>query len=91
MNLQFIYALDKGVRGGKVTFVAERPEGTKLILEVQAAEKEEDLSGKDWLPVNSDGRFLLDSKDRHLQYRAVFVSDNGDYFLILDRVTIIFH
>ena len=40
-------------------------------------------------PVRDPPReFALDPVDRCLQYRAVFVSDNGDRYPILDRVEI---
>src|SRR5437867_819526 len=40
-----------------------------------------------WEPID-DGRFALRSEDRCLQYRAIFHSDNGDRYPVLDRVAI---
>ena len=66
---------------------AQRPPGTALLFEVRAASRRDGLSQKKWQAVK-EGSFQLEATDRALQYRAIFKSDNGDRFPILDRVTV---
>ena len=58
-----------------------------LTFFVRAAPTEDGLNRQEWKKVEK-GAFALGHDDRHLQYRAVFHSDNGDRYPILDRVEI---
>ncbi|NUQ62971.1 MAG: VCBS repeat-containing protein [Pirellulales bacterium] len=73
---------------GKLTFQAKTPEGARLEFAVRGAAQREELQTAAWRNVNHEGRFKLDPRDRWLQYRAVFRSDNGDRYAVLDRVEI---
>ncbi len=72
---------------GKIIFKAGMPPGTKLIFSVRSASNEESLAEMSWRNVESSG-FHLQEHDRYLQYRAAFISDNGDRYPVLDRVVI---
>ena len=61
--------------------------GTKLTIAVRSAATEESLTEKPWHTVES-GVFRLNTNDCCLQYRATFVSDNGDRYPVLDRVNV---
>jgi|GEM_PF-703699 len=41
--------------------------------------------------VRASGQFDIPAFDRYIQYKAVFVSDNGDRYLELDGVSITHH
>lgn len=73
---------------GKIDCVAEIPNGTQLILEIRSSSAKAGLSGGKWIPTDNSGHFKLNPEDRFLQYKAVFVSDNGDRFPVVDKVTI---
>jgi len=72
---------------GSLNFEADMPTGTKLVFAVRSAVKKESLENVSWKTVDPE-KFVLDKKDRCLQYKAIFISDNGDRFPVLDRVTI---
>jgi hypothetical protein len=73
---------------GKVSFVADTPEGTKLSFEIRTAADKKSLAEEKWILIDNSGLFGLKSIERFLQYRAVLVSDNGDRFPVLDKVVI---
>ena len=72
---------------GQLNYEAEIPEGTELEFFVRAAVDEKTLEEIPWQPLES-GKFTLKDSDRTLQYKAIFKSDNGDRYPILDKVTI---
>ncbi len=82
-----VFRWDRAVKRGKLTCKADMPKGTKLTFTVRSAPRESDLAKQTWRPIES-GAFSLEPADRCLQYRAVFVSDNGDRYPVLDRVAI---
>ena len=82
-----IFVWDGKATRGALKSEAQRPPGTALLFEVRAASQRDDLSQKKWQAVK-EGSFQLEATDRALQYRALFKSDNGDRFPILDRVTV---
>ncbi|MDA2926030.1 hypothetical protein MYX78_02160 [Acidobacteria bacterium AH-259-G07] len=47
----------------------------------------EEIDKQPWRQIPEDA-FSVETADRYLQYRAIFKSDNGDRYPILDRVTI---
>ncbi len=83
-----VFHWEKSFKYGKVNFVAEIPEGTKLEISVRSASSEDELNNKKWKIV-SDKTFTLNKEDRYLQYKANFVSDNGDRYPLLDSVKIV--
>ena len=74
---------------GRLTFEAEVPGGSGLDFFVRSAATDTGLGVAPWRAV-IDEVFSLDAHDRCLQYRAVFRSDNGDRYPVLDRVTVRF-
>ena len=72
---------------GRLSYKADVPKGTKLLFEIRTADTPENLNKKSWLAVDSK-KFILDKTDRCIQYRTIFISDNGDRYPVLDRVTI---
>ena len=82
-----VYQWEKSFKQGKVSFAAELPDGTKLKIAVRSASTKEKLNNKEWEPVYSK-TFSLKKEDRCLQYKAIFISDNGDRFPVLDAVKI---
>jgi len=82
-----IFHWKENAAGGKITFKADVPAGTKLAIAVRSAAAEESLAKKSWHTVES-GVFRLNTNDCCLQYRATFVSDNGDRYPVLDRVNV---
>lgn len=80
--------------GGVLTCTAQTPEHARLELSVRAAAGPAGLDAAPWHDLADDAdarRFDLAPGDRCLQYRAVFRSDNGDRYPVLDRVEITLH
>ncbi len=74
-------------REGKINHKAETKSGTKLVFYIRSASKEKSLPDAPWKKAES-GRFQVKASDRYLNYKAVFISDNGDRFPVLDMVSI---
>ncbi len=81
------FAWRKPARGGMMEAAAIIPEGAGLRCEVKSARSRESLDGEPWRPVES-GRFSLNPKDRYLCYRLVLISDNGERYPVVDKITI---
>ena len=73
--------------GGRLTATAETPALSRLSFRIRSGADPSGLEKKAWRRVTGD-RFPLESGDRVLQYQAVFESENGDSYPILDRVSI---
>jgi len=82
-----VFRWERPVGSLKLTHRADVPTGTRLTFEVRAAAEPTGLARQAWRAVGS-GRSPLKPSDRCLQYRAVFASDNGDRYPVLDRVRI---
>ena len=82
-----VFTWKQDTKKGKLTFKANVPGGSKLVFSVRSAPGKEDLVDMAWQEVKR-GKFKLSPGDRFLQYKALFVSDNGDRFPVLDRVTV---
>ncbi len=72
---------------GRLTAAAETPAHSRLTFRLRSGADPSGLEQQPWRRVRGD-RFLLESGDRVLQYQAVFESENGDSYPILDRVSI---
>ncbi len=83
-----VYQWEKRFEHGEVSYVAEIPEGTTLEMAVRSASTKEELNDKEWVTV-SNKTFVLKKEDRYLQYKANFISDNGDRYPLLDSVKIV--
>ncbi len=82
-----VFEYKRSATKGSLRFQAEQPEGTKLTFAVRSAAGKSELASQPWRPLKSDA-FRLDASDRFLQYQALFVSDNGDRYPVLDRVEV---
>ncbi|MBI4557288.1 MAG: VCBS repeat-containing protein [Candidatus Hydrogenedentes bacterium] len=72
---------------GTLTYAASIPQGTRLDFAVRTARKRDLIPEEPWQAA-SNGQFTVRPRDRVLQYRATFISDNGDRFPVLDRVAL---
>ena len=73
---------------GNIGFVADIPEGARMTFKVRSAATEIELSEKEWADIDASGNFKLKNNDRVMQYKALFGSDNGDRYPMLDRVVV---
>ena len=73
--------------GGQLTAVAKTPGKTVLKFAVRSGPNVEQLVDQPWKDVVK-GELKLEALDRHLQYQATFISDNGDRYPVLDKVTL---
>ena len=83
-----VFQWDHAVGSGQLRFKAELPKGTQLKFSVRSAASQPQLQRQPWRPARGSHRFSTAPTDRCLQYRAVFQSDNGDRYPVLDRVSI---
>lgn len=72
---------------GKLTAKAATPKGTRLEFAVRSATTRAAVFSQKWTPV-AKASFPLESDHHFVQYRAVFHSDNGDRYPVLDTVEI---
>jgi len=73
---------------GKINYLADIPEGTKLVFEIRLSASRHRLPDEKWKRIDKSGQFELQENARFMQYRAVFISDNGDRYPVLDKVTV---
>jgi len=71
-----------------LTHEASLPEGTGLELQVRSASTQEALKSNPWMPVGNAQKQTVAPEDRFMQYRYIFISDNGDRYPVLKRVDI---
>ena len=82
-----IFEYHRPATRGSLEFVADQPVGTKLTFSGRFAAKKSEMPSRTWQPLSS-GEFQLPASARFLQYRAVFASDNGDRYPVLERVQV---
>jgi len=82
-----VFDWDQLAVGGRLTAVAKTPGKTVLKFAVRSGPNVEQLVDQPWRGV-VEGEFKLEAVDRHLQYQATFISDNGDRYPALDKVTL---
>lgn len=75
----------KAIENLTIDFEADVPQGSDLTFEIRTAVSEEALVQQDWKPLEIAGS-PNHPKHRYIQYRAVFVSSNGDIYPTLKRV-----
>jgi hypothetical protein len=77
---------------GEVTVAAETPGKTRLEIAVRMSGSRDQLTQAPWNELGASRKvtFSIPPTARCLQYRATFVSDNGDRYPVLDRVQIDF-
>jgi hypothetical protein len=82
-----VHHLERSCKQGTLSSSVELPAGTKLTMAVRSASTKEILHNKAWNTV-SDGSFLINDEDRYLQYKVIFISENGDRYPVLNSVKI---
>jgi hypothetical protein len=82
-----VFTWDKKRLEGTIAYKATIPKGTKLKFEVRSALSENALGQAIWQPVKSNN-FKINGSNHCLQYRATFISDNGDSYPVLDSVIV---
>jgi hypothetical protein len=82
-----IFSYDDQATKGMLSYAADIPEGTQLKFVIRSGSEKDKLKDSPWQSVES-GEFKLSETDRFFQYKATFISDNGDRFPMLDRVNI---
>ncbi len=82
-----VYHFENSLRQGTLSYAVEVPEGTDLKIAVRSASVKEELNNKAWETV-FNRTFSLKKEDRFLQYKAIFISENGDRYPVLDSVKI---
>ena len=82
-----VFTLNRACIKGAFDVQAETPGKTRLEISWRSAASQQDLATRPW-QIYSENAFRLSSSDRYLQYRAVFVSDNGDRYPVLKRVEV---
>lgn len=82
-----IFQWNKKETKGKLKFKADILGNSELQFFIRSAENDKLIDQSSWRNLD-DHLFNLNSKDRVLQYKAVFTSDNGDRYPILDQVKI---
>lgn len=72
----------------RLSVKADTPGKSKLEFAVRSAATEQQLTSKPWKPIKNE--LSLVKTDRCMQYKAVFISDNGDRYPVLDKVEVTF-
>jgi hypothetical protein len=85
-----VFSFHGPCRNGTLTWSGETKFKSRLEMSIRTAETELELVEREWRSLGSalECRFNLVATDRCFQYRAVFVSANGDRYPVLDRVEI---
>lgn len=73
---------------GNIGYIADIPEGTKMNFKIRSAASEKELVSAEWIDADAAGNFRLKTSDRVMQYKAVFISNIGDRYPILDKVSV---
>ncbi len=82
-----VFDLDPNPTRGEIRCEADTPLGTRLLLYQRNASTREALPGADWEEVPNSS-FAVHPASRFLQYKLVFVSDNGDRYPVVRKVDI---
>jgi len=83
-----VFAWNQTASSGRIDWVADVPEGTKLSWETRSAATRGALAIANWKAVKSN-TIPLSKIDCLLQYRVRFISDNGDRYPVLDEVKVV--
>jgi hypothetical protein len=82
-----VFHWDREYRRARVNWKAETPGRSRLEMWLRSAAARGELASKPWVRCTDAGA-AVDPSHRFLQYRAVFHSDNGDRYPVLDRVEV---
>jgi hypothetical protein len=79
------FTWNRSATRGTIIADAVVPDGCSLKVEVRSSASSSELQSSAWHLVEH-GAFELGPSDRVMQYRVVFISDNGDSYPSLRRV-----
>jgi hypothetical protein len=82
-----VFTFNRACTPGSLDVQAETPGKTRMEVSWRSASTREGLATRPWQS-HPGNKFTLAPSDRYLQYRAVFVSDNGDRYPVLKRVEV---
>ncbi|RIJ46650.1 VCBS repeat-containing protein [Maribellus luteus] len=83
-----VFQWNRSRKSGSLDFNGLVKNGSELEFEVRSAKDRKELDDSKWIKVNDSGRFELGKEDRVIQYKAIFRSENGDCYPVLDEVKI---
>jgi len=83
-----VFQWNKRITKGTINYIADIPKGTQLIFDIRSSASITGLADMNWIRISDSGMFELLQNARYMEYRAVFISDNGDRFPVLDKVII---
>ena len=83
-----VFHWNRNREGGILNFTGLVKDGSKLEFQIRSAKDSTKLCESEWVKINDSGQFELNVEDRVLQYKAVFISKNGDLYPILDEVKV---
>jgi len=89
-----VFSWDQQRKRAMLTCDATAPGKSRIEFSVRSAPSPEELAKRPWTQPSkpngaaAGGTLPLAPADRRLQYRAVFISDNGDRYPVLDKVTL---
>lgn len=72
---------------GEIQTDATTPADAKLLMMVRSSDKKESIKKNEWQKTES-GKFVLNKRDRFLQYKLILQSSDGDSYPIIKRVSI---
>ncbi len=75
------------VKEGKISYDATILSETRLILTVRSSATEDTLNAKEWRILEND-KFTVGDKDRYIQYKFTLISENGDKYPVLKKVSL---
>jgi len=82
-----VFEWNQTAEKGEIEAEAKVRKGSELSFSVRAGENRESLASKPWVKIKKG--FDLQPGDRVMQYQAVFESENGDRYPVLDTVRIV--
>jgi hypothetical protein len=82
-----VFSWNQARRGVALRATAACAGKSSLEVAVRSASAPAQLAGAPWVQLMQD-RTVLRPADRCLQYRVIFVSDNGDRYPVLDKVEV---
>ena len=89
-----VFTWEEARTAGTIRCTEETPGDSRLELAVRSAPSAKALDQRPWLPLapapgtSAERAFPVDATDRCVQYRAIFISDNGDRYPTLDSVKV---
>ena len=83
-----VFSIEGDETSATLEYDADLPAGTELRFLVRSSESSGSLASAAWSKLEG-GNFSIETTDRYLQYKAIFVSDNGSRYPVLNRVQIL--